>query len=197
MRHAKTDWNGRGIVQGRLDVPINAEGAAQAAAWTRAFADLSLGAVYSSSLKRTIETAEIVVGGLHPVERVADLDEWHMGEWQGRPRVEMMEHIRELDDRPKGGETYREMIDRSWRSISEIFARHSSEGRDVLVVTHGGVIKAALAKLGALSFEGLVPARAPVNCAVAVLRGRNGGLALERAGLTGADAGTLIGTNTR
>jgi len=59
-RHGETDWNREGRFQGHADPPRNATGRAQAARLAVELADVELAAVYSSPLRRALETAEVV-----------------------------------------------------------------------------------------------------------------------------------------
>lgn len=62
-RHGETDWNKRSILQGWLDVPLNAKGRLQAHDLAANLADSGLSAVWSSTLVRVRETADIIAHG--------------------------------------------------------------------------------------------------------------------------------------
>ena len=64
VRHGETDWNKSGILQGWLDVPINAQGRSQAAGMARTFANQGFEAIWCSTLVRASETAQILSSAL-------------------------------------------------------------------------------------------------------------------------------------
>ncbi|KAL7421418.1 hypothetical protein Q5752_004303 [Cryptotrichosporon argae] len=87
VRHGQTDHNKLGLVQGTLDVPLNATGRAQAARLAQHLALVPFRQAYTSDLKRAEETARIVLAE-HP-KCVLNLDERlrerGLGSAEGRP----------------------------------------------------------------------------------------------------------------
>ncbi len=158
-RHGETDWNREMRFQGHSDPPLNETGRAQARALAERLAAEKLDAVYSSPLQRARETAEIVAAphGL-PVQVEPGLMEVDVGSWSGLTRAELEEHDREalrswLDHGPgwTGGETYEQMAERVVHALERIEAEHP-DGR-VLLVTHGGSLRAVQAHALGISFE--------------------------------------------
>jgi len=151
-RHGETDWNREWRFQGHADPPLNATGRAQAAELSASLASTDLAAVYSSPLRRALETAEVVAAahGLEPVP-VEGLREVDVGSWQGLTRDEVETRFPEQYVRWRerhgqvweDGETYEQMGGRVVAALLELAARH--DGDQVLVVTHGGPIRAAFA----------------------------------------------------
>jgi broad specificity phosphatase PhoE len=153
-RHGETDWNRDGRFQGHADPPLNEKGRAQAADLSAALAAEELAAVYSSPLRRALETAQVVAAahGLEPVA-LDGLREVDVGSWQGLTRSELEERYpdqfaRWLDHGPgwEDGESYDEMGRRAVATLLELAAAHP--GERVLAVTHGGPIRAAFAFAG-------------------------------------------------
>ena len=150
-RHGETDWNRQGRFQGHADPPLNATGRAQAAELAAELEAVGLAAVYSSPLRRALETAQAVAAehGLDPVA-VDALREVDVGSWQGLTRVEIETQFPEqfarwldYDQGWEDGESYEEMGRRAVAALLELALAH--EGERVLAVTHGGPIRAAFA----------------------------------------------------
>ena len=64
-RHGQTDFNAQQRYQGALDIPLNAEGEAQARFLTPRLASIKLDAAYTSDLQRAVKTAELALEN-HP-----------------------------------------------------------------------------------------------------------------------------------
>jgi probable phosphoglycerate mutase len=150
-RHGETDWNREGRFQGRADPPLNETGRAQAAELASELKGVELAAVYSSPLRRALETAEAVAAehGLEPVA-VDALREVDVGSWQGLTRAEIEARFPEqfarwldYDQGWEDGESYEGMGRRAVAVLLELAAAH--EGERILAVTHGGPIRAAFA----------------------------------------------------
>ena len=112
----------------------------------------------TSNLVRTRQTAAAIIAaaeGRHaavePVE-VPDLAEQHLGEWQGLERRAFYAERRigthtlwfaAAEERPPGGESFADLVERVSPAIQRLNEEH--RGRDIVAVTHGGTIRAALA----------------------------------------------------
>lgn len=146
LRHAQTDWNRDGRIQGHVNLSISA----QARAWLRErrlphrFAHFKW---VCSPLMRARETAEAL--GALEVHVEPRLIEMHWGEWEGstveglRQRYGALmqdNEARGLDFRPCGGESPREVRQR----VRDWLADLLMAGRPVVAVTHKGVIRSAL-----------------------------------------------------
>ena len=148
VRHGETAWNAEHRVQGQLDVPLNATGLAQAAAVARALAREEFSFIYSSDLSRARATAESYAL-LKNKEILLEekLRERHYGIFERLTYAEVKVRYpedyarferREPDYDFRTGESLRDFSARSIAVISGIAERHA--GRNVLVVTHGGVL---------------------------------------------------------
>ena len=146
-RHGETDWNRVGRWQGHADPPLNETGRRQAAGLADRLAGDGIAAVYSSDLARARETARTVAHrlGLGVVEDPA-LREIDVGSWSGLTRAQVAERFPEGYARwlegeiGHDGETREQLAERAVRAARTIAGRHA--GETVLVVTHGGVIRA-------------------------------------------------------
>ena len=138
-RHGETDWNREGRWQGWADPPLNPTGRVQAAALAEQLAETPLDAVYSSDLRRALETAELLAEP-HQLNVVTDPDlrEIDIGAWSGLTRVEIAERF--PDGSRPGGETREQHSVRVLAAVERIARAHP--GERVLVVAHGGCLRA-------------------------------------------------------
>ena len=83
VRHGKTMFNEKRVIQGWCDAPLTREGEEQAERIGRYFAreGISFDHAYTSTLTRTQQTIERIVD--MPYERVQDLREWGFGAFEG------------------------------------------------------------------------------------------------------------------
>ena len=138
-RHGETDWNRDGIWQGHGDPPLNDLGRRQAAELAERLADVVIDALYSSDLRRAYETAEIIgrAKGLD-ITAEPDLREMDVGSWSGLTSEEIATRFPEMTYHD--GEEREAFDTRAVGVLYRIAGAH--EGRRVLVVTHGGVVRA-------------------------------------------------------
>jgi broad specificity phosphatase PhoE len=153
VRHGESTWNASGLVQGQADGPaLTTLGREQARVLARSIRRFPITRVVTSDLTRAVETASIIGRKLNrPWELEPALRERDFGEAQGTPLRALPDEWSGLADdrvfdaeaRPPGGESLRELSER----VVDFFGRLAGEDHDgdVLVVTHGGVIRVALA----------------------------------------------------
>ena len=164
IRHGETDWNTEARLQGQRDIPINANGRAQARQCGEILRDLMAredGAFdfVSSPLGRARETMEIARAaiGLDPHAYRIDqrLTEISFGEWEGSTLEELRRAspdavaARERDKwafTPPSAESYATMSVRvrDW---------HHSLARNTVAVAHGGTLRGLIVQLGIHSAE--------------------------------------------
>jgi 2,3-bisphosphoglycerate-dependent phosphoglycerate mutase len=184
-RHGETDWNSERRWQGHADRPLNEVGREQARELAETLTDRAIDVVYSSDLLRAHETALIVGERLGlAVEVDPGLREVDVGDWAGRLLTEIEEadpagFARWQEGRKawNGGESYEEMGERVVAAVLRLAARHP--GETVLIVTHGGAIRACRATAAGLDYAAsrvsAIGSRA--NCEVAELHVADGRLA--------------------
>jgi broad specificity phosphatase PhoE len=184
IRHAATPANlmKPAKLQGcRVDPDLAPLGLKQAAATRDFLAIRPIDVVYSSPLRRSFRTAEIIADphGLEPIA-VEGLIECDVGDWEGQSWEEIRaadpEAYRRYHSDPAvngyaGGENFQQVHDRAVRAINDILSRH--DGESVVIVSHHIVNRIYLA--GVL---GLGPARARAvsleNCGISIVH-RAGG----------------------
>jgi 2,3-bisphosphoglycerate-dependent phosphoglycerate mutase len=131
--HSITVDNETGHATGWLPGELSEAGREAAARLGARRRDDGLAAVYTSDLRRAVETAEIAFAGSPlPIVREPRLRECNYGALNGRPRDEV--HAYGVDERYPDGETWREAIERV-RGFLEELAR-ARDGERVLVIGH-------------------------------------------------------------
>lgn len=146
-RHGETDWNREGRFQGHADPPLNDTGRAQAQELGATLASDGISVIYSSDLRRAAETAKVVAARLAlPVSHDAALREIDVGSWSGLTRDEVRTRFPDgfarwlAGEIGHDGETREQLVRRIVPAVLEIGRRHP--GERVLVVSHGGAIRA-------------------------------------------------------
>lgn len=148
IRHGETAWTVAKRYQGMTDIPLNQKGLRQAKFLARVLAPERPARIYSSTLRRSRETAQVMAAALK-LRPVPDprLNELHFGEWEGAlyrnlartPSLEFRRWREGKLDRPPGGESVASLMRRVGKFLKEILERHREE--TVAVVSHGGPIK--------------------------------------------------------
>jgi 2,3-bisphosphoglycerate-dependent phosphoglycerate mutase len=157
VRHGETDWNRDRRFQGHADPPLNATGREQAEALAAELGGQEIDLVYTSDLLRARETAEIIAARVGAdVVALRELREIHVGNWEGLswPEIEERypEGVRRWHEHGSGwesGETYEQLGERILGALRQIAAQHP--GQRVLVVGHGGTIRATRAFIEGVS----------------------------------------------
>jgi broad specificity phosphatase PhoE len=147
-RHGETDWNLHRRVQGHSDAPLNETGRAQARMLAAELEGERIDAVYSSDLVRAHETARILAEPMGlDVTAIPDLRERDFGSWEGLTDVEIRERFPEAAHGSWGdAETKEEMARRVTEALLRLAEVHP--GGRVLVVAHGGPVRAVLTHCG-------------------------------------------------
>jgi alpha-ribazole phosphatase len=112
----------------------------------------------TSNLARTRQTAAAILaagqvrhGDIAPVA-IPEFAEQHLGDWQGRERRAFYAERKvgthtlwfgPATEKPPGGESFVDLVERVLPAIERVTRQH--RGRDIVAVTHGGTIRAALA----------------------------------------------------
>ncbi len=159
VRHAAHDRVDR-VLCGRMPgVGLGEAGRRQAEALAQHFAAGGVGAVWTSPLQRARETAEPIAARLGLAARTSDaLCEIDFGAWTGRSFDELRDEPRwrrwneeRGSERPPGGESMAEVQARAMEEVERARAEHP-DGQ-VVLVSHGDVIKAVLAGALGLSLD--------------------------------------------
>jgi len=162
VRHGETEWNAEGRLQGHTDISLSEKGAEQARSLGRRLADMTIDVAYSSDLKRTSETAKLALGERDIIlNETPMLREYHKGNFEGLTALDIETQFpddypryleKNLDYAPAGGESTRVVSVRMAKIMTEIRSNHLDE--TVLVVSHGGALRAAMVSLLGMPLEG-------------------------------------------
>lgn len=144
VRHGETDWNATHRIQGSTDIPLNDLGREQARQAVIGLRDIAWDVILASPLQRAYQTAVIITGELGLDESVIvtnpDLRERSYGLAEGLTILERTAKF--PDDIWPEAETKEDMNVRVGAVLHELALTHA--GKRVLVVAHGGWIRAAL-----------------------------------------------------
>lgn len=146
LRHGETEWSRLGKHTGGTDLPLTAEGERRARALLPVLAGRDFGRVLTSPRQRASRTAELA-GFAGRLERTEDLAEFDYGAYEGLTTDEIQQDRPGWDlwrDGAPDGETAAQVRVR----VERVIARAQvvlDEGRDVLAVAHGHVLRALAA----------------------------------------------------
>lgn len=144
VRHGETDWNAAQRIQGSTDIPLNDLGRTQAKQAADGLRDIAWDVILSSPLQRAYQTAVIITRELGLDESVIvtnpELRERSYGLAEGLTITERLAQF--PDDIWPEAETKEDMDVRVGAVLHELALTHA--GKRMLVVAHGGWIRAAL-----------------------------------------------------
>jgi broad specificity phosphatase PhoE len=154
VRHGETEWNVEEVFRGRVDIELNETGIKQAELLAEYLGSLRIAAIYSSSLKRALTTAEIVAHHQKlDVVITPGLIDFDFGEWQGLSHQEVKDRYKELyiqwlnhpeRVRMPAGETLDEVRNRATSVVNSVIVKHEGS---VVLVSHRVVNKVLICAL--------------------------------------------------
>ncbi len=144
VRHCQTDWNREHRIQGSSDVHLNEEGRRQSSALTEWFKQFKIDAIYSSPMRRAIETAEGIAKNFNlKIRTLEGLRELNHGTLEGKSSIDVWNRhgalLNKWIEDPMsiklpGGESIADLKERVWKAVNEITLKHADE--NVVVVGH-------------------------------------------------------------
>ncbi len=152
VRHGQTDWNAQRRIQGHTPTELNAVGHQQAQVLAQWFATRSMAAIWSSDLPRAMQTAQAIAAHQScPVIASPALRERSLGAFEGKT----WDEVRAIREEYTGHGTNNgdladwtgipgvESDQQLWNRIRNVLETVADNypGENVLVVTHGGVLK--------------------------------------------------------
>jgi len=177
-RHGETLWNAEMRVQGRSDSCLTPRGHVQSLSLLNKLRDRPLSAIYASTLKRSIQTAQPLSGHLNlPIQKRSELDELAFGILEGK-------QLSDLDDgervewerfrthrftyRIPGGENYTDVAYRLRPFEEAILQKHHCE--EILIVGHRGVNRMLIGLLLEMQLEEAVKIEQTNDCVYLIQR---------------------------
>lgn len=156
IRHGQTDFNRMGIVQGSgIDTSLNDLGRSQARAFYERYRHVPFDKVYTSTLKRTVESVDDFIRGGVVHEPLSGLNEINWGKKEGKQITPDSDaYYRYLIDEwargntalaIEGGESPDDVFRRLSTSLDHILANHHE--RNVLICMHGRAIRIMLCRM--------------------------------------------------
>jgi broad specificity phosphatase PhoE len=164
VRHGATLWNSEQRFCGHSDIPLSSSGIDQAH-WLAEYLHPSpIGIIYTSDLSRAHQTAEIIAHShshshsqpipIHPSSAWRELN---FGAWEGLTYAQIADRFPQqlaffsdpLHASPPDGEAFTALLQRVWDAflalLRELSApNQSSQHSDIVLVSHGGPLRALL-----------------------------------------------------
>ena len=156
IRHGETEYNSKGIVQGRgVDAPLNDFGHKQAKQFFDTHKHIPFAKVYTSSLQRTHQTVALFINEGIDHEELSGLDELDWGIYEGaKASAESRKNIidltgkwamGQLDEKSPEGENPLEVQTRQKEAINHIMSQ--TDEKTILICMHGRALRVLLAWL--------------------------------------------------
>ena len=164
LRHGESQWNKKGIWTGLRDIPLSEKGIKESKTAASSLANLKIDIGYTSSLKRSRQTLNIIkknlnIPNLPAVENKA-LNERDYGELTGKNKWEIKKQfgderflqIRRSWDVPiPKGETLKDVYGRVVPYYQQEILPRLKESKTVLIVAHGNSLRALVKYLENIS----------------------------------------------
>ncbi len=190
IRHGQTELNRRQVLQGRSDAPLNETGIAQAQQMASALAGVVFCRVFSSPLRRAVQTARIVAPNVEPEmdERLIEMD---YGPYEGTDLTALPPEVRTFfsdfihNPAPDGMEPLSSVKRRAGSFLEDV---KGLEG-NILISTHAIAMKGILEQLTPDS-NGAYWSTYIGNCAVYVTECIDGNLSVPREWVPGTGRNT-------
>ena len=182
VRHAQTSWNEENRIQGHSDLPLSSLGERQARLLGTRFASQHVHGIFTSALRRSVQTAQLIAEGLPAASPspspaaaeagngrglslivVPELGEMHLGDWEGLTPDEVDARFSNAYQQWRrspssvvipGAEPLDAFRTRVRSALDRVMGA-VGEG-EYVVVSHGGVIAAVLADLLAADYDAVI-----------------------------------------
>ena len=143
IRHGKTDWNDKGLLQGTVDIELNEEGIKEAKKLAQKLDLSKIDICFCSPLKRTRQTAEILIGNNINIIYDPMLVERSFGNYEGKPiNFDLIKRQWDykLNDNSNNIESLQDCLLRAKTFLDKIKKEYPN--KTILIISHGSFIKA-------------------------------------------------------
>ena len=175
VRHGYSVSNRDGIFTGQDDVALDSVGIEQAEELKEyVVKNYKIDCIYSSDLSRAVETVQPIANVINlPVNKVFDLREISIGDWEGIPIDKLQNTFGAEYDKFrreqglykfKNGESYYDGLQRSKKALFEI--ANKNDEKNILIGTHGGIIRMIIAECLGIPYNKLNDVSEVCNCSV-------------------------------
>lgn len=153
VRHGTTAYNETDRLQGRIDNPLNDKGRGEVERLAARLKNEPFDAVFSSPLKRALETAAIINRGHdRPLTVVSEFSEIDLGDWEGLVYSMVREKFPEIHQRwisdadfpVPGGESFSAVCARTRTGLEKVLQNGQ---QNILITGHASVNRAILGNL--------------------------------------------------
>ena len=168
VRHGESEANVAGVLQGQTHGALTATGRDAAARLGRALASLSLAerptAIFTSDLRRAVETAEIIAEALGATPHLLPAArEWNVGVLDGLPAAALADAITRsglpaAEFAPSGGESMNQLQARAAQTLADLAheaadGAHAAGRERTLLVSHGDFIRMAIGAAASMPID--------------------------------------------
>ncbi len=185
IRHGETQYNVEKRMQGFCDSPLTEKGILQAKSVGKGLSSIEFEAAYSSDSQRVLDTAKFAIGDRNiPISVDKRLKEMNFGVFESLLQEEIsslygdaLKTLFSLDLHASApeGESYSQLYERTENAIADIVKKHSANGGNILIFSHGVTIGNYIIQLTNSKKFTLHE-----NCSVTVVSYKNGQPKIEK-----------------
>lgn len=179
IRHGKTAWNVDRLLQGGTDIELNKDGRDLAIKTGEGLKDIHFDKIYSSPLKRALETAELIRGDRDiPIETDNRLREISFGSREGERSMAVKDdpndpfyfffHAPEKYN-PLDGESFQSVMERTKSFLTEVVEPLKNEYERIMIVGHGAMNKGLMCHILNHGVEDYWSGELQKNCAFTIV----------------------------
>ncbi|MDF2951453.1 MAG: alpha-ribazole phosphatase [Anaerocolumna sp.] len=171
IRHGKIAIGNEKRYVGITDILLDDTGISQANLLKNYFSQMPIEQVFTSPLKRCLNTAKIICEEKQQdYIIVKDFTEINMGLWENKPIIDIKKNFpKEYEERgknfasflPPEGESFNQLTKRVMAAFDSIVNNYSG---NIIIVSHAGVIKAIISQILGVPFQDIFSTDQPYGC---------------------------------